>query len=74
VAFSFVARRSMTSTASIETRPMEAPMTTDCLTSYDIQSHKVQAPSGERIAASITAAAYVLLLPGAAFLMSLLQG
>jgi hypothetical protein len=49
-------------------------MTTDCLTSYDVQSHKVRAPSGERIAASITAVAYVLLLPGAAFLMSLLQG
>ena len=48
-------------------------MTTDCLTTYDTARREPVQLSGERIAAAITAVAYVLLLPGAVFLMSALQ-
>ena len=48
-------------------------MTTDCLTTYDTAARAPVRLDGERIAAAITAVAYVLLLPGAVFLMSALQ-
>ena len=48
-------------------------MTTDCLTPFDTARRAPVRLDVEHVAAAVTAVAYVLLLPGAVFLMSALQ-
>ena len=48
-------------------------MTTDCASQFDFAPHREAADHREHIAAAVTAVAYVLLLPGAVLLMSLLS-
>ncbi|WP_293677791.1 hypothetical protein [uncultured Phenylobacterium sp.] len=54
-------------------RALEPAMTTDCIDHYDLTDHREAADHRELIAAAITTVGFVLLLPGAAFLMSLLN-
>jgi hypothetical protein len=71
-AFSFVGQRSMTFTAVNRTPPMEAAMTTDCITHYVADAPRAAGRGRDLIASFITAAAVVLLLPGAALFMATL--
>jgi len=48
------------------------PMTTQALVHVDVEAPRPLALSGEHIAAAVTAIAYVLLLPAATVLMSIL--
>ena len=48
-------------------------MTTDCVTTFDFAERPVAVDHGERVAAIVAAIAYVLLLPAASLLMSVLS-
>ena len=52
--------------------PKEGPMTTDYVTHFDRAAVRIPRPSRDVVEAAIGAVAYVLWLPGAALLMSVL--
>lgn len=62
----------MTSIGVNRTPPMEAPMTTDCITHHQAVRFDVTPLRRELVEAVIAGAAIILLLPGAALVMSAL--
>jgi hypothetical protein len=62
----------MTFIAVNRTPPMEALMTTDCITHFVEDAPQAAESGRDLIASFITAAAVVLLLPGAALFMATL--